>query len=118
MTHTAAKAIFQLKKNKAITIIVIEIIEPISSGIQCELAVSINAQPDIMVFVKSDKSFLLKKTMVVSLTFQQDFFFEHHFQHRLKKGGFILNIRRKYNEYDRNKNFNNEKAFIFWQLTF
>ena len=35
--------------------------EPISSGIQCELAVSISAQSDMIEFVRSDKSFLPKK---------------------------------------------------------
>ena len=40
---------------------IVESIEPISSGIQCELAVSILAQSDIMVFVRSDRSFFPKK---------------------------------------------------------
>ena len=61
ITHTAANAILQSKKNKLITTSVVEIIAPTSSGIQWELAVSNNAQSDMIVFVRSAKSFLPKK---------------------------------------------------------
>ena len=60
MTQIAARAIRKSKKNKLITIIVVEIIAPINSGIQWELAVSKRAQSDIIVFVRSAKSFLPK----------------------------------------------------------
>ena len=69
ITHTAARAIFQLKKNNPMTISVVEINAPISSGIQCELAVSIRAQSDIIAFVRSDKSFLLKNESGSRLNF-------------------------------------------------
>lgn len=39
----------------------VEIIEPISSGIQCDDAVSNKEQSAIIVLVKSDKSFFPKK---------------------------------------------------------
>ena len=61
ITQIAASAIFQLKNNKLITMIVVDIIEPTNSGIQWELAVSIKAQSDIIEFVRSDKSFFPKK---------------------------------------------------------
>ena len=60
ITHTAASVILQSKKNKLITISVVEMSAPINSGIQWEDAVSNIAQSDIIVFVRSAKSFFPK----------------------------------------------------------
>ena len=69
ITHTAASAILQSKKNSPITISVVDINAPTSSGIQCELAVSINAQSDMIVFVRSARSFLPKNESGSFLSF-------------------------------------------------
>ena len=61
ITHTAAIAIFQLKKNRLITTMAVDISDPTSSGIQWEDAVSMMAQSLIMVLVRSARSFLPKK---------------------------------------------------------
>ena len=68
-TQSAARAILQSKKNKLIAIIVVDISEPISSGIQCEDAVSSVAQSAIIVLVRSDKSFLPKNERGIFLNF-------------------------------------------------
>ena len=51
----------QSKKNKPTAMMVVEIRDAISSGIQCEDAVSSVAQSAIIVLVRSDKSFFPKK---------------------------------------------------------
>ena len=68
-TQSAARAILQSKKNKLIAIIVVDISEPTSSGIQCEDAVSSVAQSAIIVLVRSDKSFLPKNERGIFLNF-------------------------------------------------
>ena len=68
-TQTAAIAIFQLKKNKHIDIITVDITEPTSSGMKCENAVSKVVQSDIIVFVKSARSFLPKNDNGIFLNF-------------------------------------------------
>lgn len=60
-THNAATAMRQSKKNRLSAISVVEIREPISSGIQWEDAVSNRSQSLMMALVRSVKSRLPKK---------------------------------------------------------
>ena len=69
ITQTEARAILQSKKNKLITMIVVETIPPTSSGIQCEEPVSIIAQSVMIVFVRSARSFLPKYERGILLSF-------------------------------------------------
>ena len=61
ITHRAASASRQSKKNILTDISNVDSSEPTSSGIQCEDAVSSVAQSAIIVLVKSDRSFFPKK---------------------------------------------------------
>lgn len=60
-THKEARASRQSKKKRDMAIIVVEMMEPTSSGIQCEEAVSILAQSSMTAFVRSARSRLPKK---------------------------------------------------------
>ena len=60
-TQRAARAMRQSKKNRLIAMSTVKIIDPKNSGIQCENAVSNVAQSDMMVVVRSARSFLPKK---------------------------------------------------------
>ena len=69
MTHKAARAMRQSKTNIPAATSVVERIEPISSGIKWEKAVSSVVQSAIIVLVRSARSFFPKKDSGIFLSF-------------------------------------------------
>ena len=60
ITQTAASAILQSKKKRLMPMSVVEIIDPMSSGTQWDVPVSMVAASAMMVLVRSARSFLPK----------------------------------------------------------